>query len=177
MRGGISNQNCHLTSRRPPLQLRRRLQSRRNRLWPISTCRRNSASAKFTGQVQSRPPSHQKLTPGSEQGSQVLLDRSDVGSEFVRLGDVGVVLRRVVPVSDQADAERLRGRELLRLLNVFHDEFNVLGRTLLSSIGAEVSTPTQRSNEGRWARREDLRRYRIPLLPGSTGISTSRIRM
>lgn len=53
---------------------------------------------------------------------------TDVGRETKVLGDVGVVLWRVVAVGDEADPEVLARLELARFEDVFADELDVFRR-------------------------------------------------
>lgn len=62
------------------------------------------------------------------QRAQIPLDLADVGREAKVLGDIGVVLWRMIAVRDEADAEVLLRLELARLEYMLADGLDVLGR-------------------------------------------------
>jgi hypothetical protein len=103
MRGRIRNEHHHLARILPPVHIQRLRERRRDRLGPIAAARR----------IQRR---------------QVLVHRADVAREAKVLGDVRVVLRRVVAEGDEPDAQVLRRLQLARLEDVRADGLDVLRR-------------------------------------------------
>ena len=103
MRRGVRNENNHFARIRPPFHLKRLRECRSDGLGSIAT-------------------------PGRVQARQVLVHLRDVRGEPEVLRHVRVVLRGVVAVRDESDAEVLAGLELARLVNVVADLLDILRR-------------------------------------------------
>ena len=56
------------------------------------------------------------------------MDLVDVGREAKVARHISVVLRRVIAIGDEADAQVPAGLQLARLIDVVADELDVLGR-------------------------------------------------
>lgn len=103
MRRGVRNEHHHFAGIRSPIHIDRLRQCSGHRLWPISTAR-------------------------SIQRRQIFVHLADVGREAKVLGDVRMILRGVVPESDEPDAEVFRALELARLKYMCADRLDVLRR-------------------------------------------------
>jgi len=62
------------------------------------------------------------------QAREVAVDLVDVGREAKVARHISVVLRRVIAIGDEADAQVPAGLQLARLIDVVADELDVLGR-------------------------------------------------
>lgn len=103
MRWCVSNEHDHLSGMLPPVHGQRLVQPRRNRLRPIPSPRR-------------------------VQRGQILADLGDVGREAEVLEDPGVILRRMVAVGYEPDAQVLWLLELARVEDMRADFLDVACR-------------------------------------------------
>jgi hypothetical protein len=99
----IGDEHDHLARLLPPVHLQRLREAGGDRLGSVAT----------SGGIQAR---------------EIAVDLIDIGREAKVARHVGVVLRRVITIGDEADAQVIAGLQLARLVDVVTDELDVLSR-------------------------------------------------
>ena len=103
VRRRVGDEHDHLARLLPPVHFERLRKTRGHRLRPVAASR-------------------------SVQTGEVAVYLVDIGREAKVARHPGVVLRRVIAIGDEADAQVLAGLQLARLVNVVADELDVLCR-------------------------------------------------
>ena len=101
MRWSVGDEHDHLARMLPPLHLQRLREARGDRLGSVAASR-------------------------GVQAREIAVDLVDIGRKAKVARHVGVVLRRVIAIGDEADAQVLAGLQLARLVDVVTDKLDVL---------------------------------------------------